>query len=97
MKTRESIDFIYVNAAHIDPFKRVIPASVSSTKHSYYDRLKYLEMMLDVTETTLGVFGFSRKQLGFSSASKGYFEETVTEREQEIISELQSLSRDNKE
>lgn len=94
MKTGENIDFLYVNAAHRNPFRRVIPASVLNNGHHYYDREKYLEMVLDVAETVLGVFGFNRKHLGFKPHSKDFLKEIYWEREQETLSELQSLYQD---
>jgi len=64
MRTGEMIDFIYVNASHTNPFRRVVPALLLD-KRNYYDREKYVEMVLDVAETILGTFGFDRKQFGF--------------------------------
>lgn len=82
---------MYINAAHRNPFRRVVPASILNSGHRYYDRQKYLELVLDVADTVLGVFGFSRKHLGFTLRSKDYVEEIYREREQEILSELESL------
>lgn len=90
LSTGETIDFLYVNANHTNPFRRVVPTSLLNG-HQYYDREKYLEMVLDVAETVLGIFGFDRKQLGFEPRTKSFLEEIYHEREQEIISELQSL------
>ena len=92
MKTGENIDFLYVNAAHRNPFRRVIPASVLNNGHHYYDREKYLEMVLDVAETVLGVFGFNRKHLGFKPHSKDFLKEIYWEREQETLYVLQNSS-----
>jgi len=63
-------------------------------KGSYYDREKYLEMVLDVAETILSTFGFNRKHLGFKPGPKSFLEEIRRERGQEILSELQSLMED---
>jgi hypothetical protein len=87
------IDFLYVNASHTNPFRRVVPASLLGD-NQYYDREKYVEMALDVAETVSGIFGFSRKDFGYKPAPKNFIEEIYHEREQEIISELQSLADD---
>ena len=71
LKRGEVIDFLYVNAAHTNPFRRVISASLLNDLH-YYDKERYLEMVLDVAETILCVFGFSRKQLGISLNQKAF-------------------------
>ena len=63
------------------------PAQVAST----YDRNKYAEMLLDVAESILGVFGFSRTQLGFQSRPRNFLEELQGERAKEIMLELESL------
>ncbi len=91
LKSREKIDFLYVNAANRNPFRRVIPASALGNDQHYYDREKYLEMALDVAETVLGVFGFDRRQLGFRPTSKDFLTGALREREAETLLELQSL------
>jgi hypothetical protein len=40
--------------------------------HQYYDGDKYVELVLDIAETVLGVLGFSRKKLGFGSLNVSY-------------------------
>jgi len=45
----------------MNPLKRIAPSGLAES----YDAEKYVEMLLDVTESTIGVFGFSRRQLGF--------------------------------
>lgn len=62
LATGESVRFLYVNAAHQNPFRRVVPAALLESKHVYYDKAKYVELALDVAETVLSVFGFNRKQ-----------------------------------
>ena len=51
--------FLYVNAGHNNPYRRV--ASLPLNKHVYYDRERYVKLALDVAETILGVFGFSSR------------------------------------
>jgi hypothetical protein len=58
---------------------------------NYYDGEKYVEMVLDVAETVLGVFGFDTKNFGFRSKPRNYLEEIRTETEKERLSELRSL------
>lgn len=91
LKNGEKIDFVYVNAEHKNPFRRVIPATIMDSGHQYYDRDKYVELVLDVAETVLSVFGFSRKQLGVGMKPKDYIEKIRIERSREIISELETL------
>jgi len=90
MRTGEMIDFIYVNASHTNPFRRVVPALLLD-KRNYYDREKYVEMVLDVAETILGTFGFDRKQFGFQPKARNFREEIRREIGKEILSELRSL------
>jgi DNA polymerase elongation subunit (family B) len=47
VKTGEGIDFLYLNAGHMGPFKRVIPVALS-TGHFCYDKKKYLELVRGV-------------------------------------------------
>jgi len=86
------IDFLYVNAEHRNPFRRVVPAQILNSNH-YYDRDKYLDMVLDAAETVLGVLGFSRKDLGVASKPKDFFQGVWSERNNEFLIEFQSLRR----
>jgi DNA polymerase elongation subunit (family B) len=61
----QPIDFLYVNAGHPNPLRRVMPADMVNDGHNYYDREKYKEILLDVAETVLGWNGFRRESLGF--------------------------------
>ena len=56
-----------------------------------YDANKYAEMLLDVAESVLGVFGFSRTQLGFYCMPRNFLEELRGERGKEVLLELESL------
>ena len=53
------IDFIYVNARHHTPLRRVVPFEIYDSE--YYDREKYWDMVLEAAETVLSTFGFSKK------------------------------------
>jgi hypothetical protein len=55
------------------------------------DTHKYAETLLDVAESILGVFGFSRAQLGFQRRPENFLEELRGERGKEILPELESL------
>jgi hypothetical protein len=48
-------------------------------------------MLLDVAESILGVFGFSRAQVGCQRRPKSFLEELRGERGKEILLELESL------
>jgi DNA polymerase elongation subunit (family B) len=52
------IDFIYVNAQHPNPLRRIIPTDLYEAP--YYDAKKYQDLILDAAETVLATFGFSR-------------------------------------
>lgn len=60
-RTGETIDFLYVNASHRNPFRRVVPATFLRDGPCPYDRVKYRELVLDVAETVLNVFGFNKE------------------------------------
>ncbi|MEM2996434.1 MAG: DNA polymerase domain-containing protein [Candidatus Bathyarchaeia archaeon] len=69
------INFIYVNAEHPNPFRRVMPADMINGDHHHYDREKYQEMLLDVAETVLGWKGFTGEGLGFKKKPRSLIEE----------------------
>ena len=84
------VDYVYVDTGQVNPMNRVAPAELADT----YDRDKYAEMLLDVAESILGVFGFTRTQLGFQSHPRNFLEELRSERMKEIMLELESLQPD---
>jgi hypothetical protein len=55
------------------------------------DAHKYCELSLDVAESILRVFGFSRTQLGFQRKSRNFLEELRSEMMKEILLELGNL------
>jgi len=63
LESGENIDFLYINAEHKNPFRRVIPAAIIDENHKYYDQDKYAELVLDLAETILGTFRFERKKV----------------------------------
>jgi len=60
LKDGESVNFLYVNADHSNPYRRVV--SLPATRRRYYDREKYVDLALDMAKTVLGVFGFPKSQ-----------------------------------
>jgi DNA polymerase elongation subunit (family B) len=87
VKTGDSIDYVYVDTTQVNPINRVSPAEFAET----YDVEKYAEMLLDVAESILGVFGFSRTRLGFQNRSRNFLDELRSERTKELLMELESL------
>ena len=63
------IDFIYVNARHRNPLRRVAPLRIYAS--SYYDQEKYRSLVLDAAETVLSVFGFAKQK--FDVRPRGRF------------------------
>jgi DNA polymerase elongation subunit (family B) len=53
------IQFIYTDAAHKNPLRRVMPLDLISAEHDY-DKEKYREMLLEAAESILGYFDFDR-------------------------------------
>lgn len=56
-----SVNFVFMNAEHSNPFRRVIPSVMIWDGHNYYDRKKYGKLVLDVADTILKPF---RKETG---------------------------------
>ena len=59
--------------------------------NQFYDRDKYVQLVLDVAETILGAFGFNREQLGETIKTRDYLEEIGIERSRQRLAELRSL------
>ncbi len=55
-----TVDFIYTNAGHGNPMRRVLPVVMMSDDWNYYDRKKYRKLVLDVADTILKPFEISR-------------------------------------
>ena len=91
LESGENINFLYINAEHKNPFRRVVPAAILDENHKYYDQDKYAELVLDLAETILGIFGFERKQLRIGPKSRNYLDELRFERSKERLTELESL------
>jgi hypothetical protein len=82
--TRRQIEYVFTDSKHTDPLQRVVPAKLISSE--YYDREKYLEMLLESAEAVLAVFGFSRSLYGFDSRKKSYrwWNELYEQRQRDI-------------
>jgi DNA polymerase elongation subunit (family B) len=87
VKPGHLVGYVYVDTAQVNPMKRISPAEFAET----YDAEKYAEMILAVAESILGVFGFSRTQLGFKRRQRNFLEELRGERCKEILLELENL------
>jgi len=82
MQSGQNIEYLYINTSQKNPLRRVVSASISDRVH-YYDREKYVELVLNAAETILGIFNFEKKQLGlkfkpcdFASARNTLFKQT---------------------
>jgi DNA polymerase elongation subunit (family B) len=51
-----SVDFVFLNAEHSNPLRRVLPVAMMSEGSDYYDEEKYGKMLLDVASTILKTF-----------------------------------------
>jgi hypothetical protein len=50
-----------VNEDHRNPYRRVVSVDVMDRSRRYYDKEKYVELVLDAAETILGIFGFRKR------------------------------------
>ena len=61
----DNIEYVYTDSQHQNPLSRVVPAQFIRNNDSLdYDKEKYREMLLDASETVLGIFGFDRTLFG---------------------------------
>jgi DNA polymerase elongation subunit (family B) len=59
------IEYVYTDSQNQNPLNRVVTAGDSVNNFGLeYDGEKYKEMLLDASETTLGIFGFDRTLFG---------------------------------
>ena len=57
----DNIQYIYTHAHHKNPLCRVMPQELfRHEKELNYDKEKYREMLLEVSEMVLGYFGFDK-------------------------------------
>ena len=61
----DNIEYVYTDSQHQNPLFRVVPAQfIRNNDGLEYDKEKYKEMLLDASETVLGIFGFDRTMFG---------------------------------
>jgi DNA polymerase elongation subunit (family B) len=82
------IQFIYTDAAHKNPLRRVMPLDLIIEEHDY-DKEKYREMLLEAAETILGYFGFDKTIYGNAIRKKNrkWWKELRDERRKDIETE----------
>lgn len=69
------VEYIYTDSQHQNPLNRVVTAGASDNYSGLeYDKDKYKEMLLDASETTLGIFGFDRTLYGKPKDKKWWME-----------------------
>jgi DNA polymerase elongation subunit (family B) len=61
----DNIEYVYTDSQHQNPLSRVVPAQFIRNNDSLeYDKEKYKELLLDASETVMGIFGFDRAMFG---------------------------------
>jgi DNA polymerase elongation subunit (family B) len=77
------IQYIYTDAAHENPLRRVMPLDLISEEHDY-DEEKYREMLLEAAESILGYFGFDRTIYGDRKKNRKWWHELRQEPRKDI-------------
>jgi DNA polymerase elongation subunit (family B) len=80
------IQYIYTDAAHKNPLRRVMPLDILSEEHDY-DKEKYREMLLEAAETILSYFGFDRMVYGDRKKNRKWWYELRVKRRKGIETE----------
>jgi DNA polymerase elongation subunit (family B) len=88
----DTIQYIYTDAAHTNPLRRVMPLDlISQGKEQDYDKEKYREMLLEAAETVLGYFGFDRTLYGDSrNKNRKWWHQLREERRKDVETEKHS-------
>jgi DNA polymerase elongation subunit (family B) len=94
----ENIPYIYTNSKHKNPLCRVVPILTKEKEEviKSYDKVKYLELLLNAAETVLGYFGFDgsvykpENRAIRSSKQKKWWDELREERRKDV-----EVERDN--
>jgi len=74
-KRGDFIQYVYTDSQHQNPLNRVVTAGDSDNYIGLeYDREKYKEMLLDASETILGIFGFDRTLFGKPKEKKWWMQ-----------------------
>jgi len=69
VRSGDIVNLIYVNAKHKNPFRRVISADMILW-NQYYDKEKYVKMVLDAAKTILGVFVINKENRATAALEK---------------------------
>jgi len=85
----DTIQYIYTDAIHKNPLRRVMPLDLICKEHEY-DTEKYREMLLEAAETALGYFRFDRKVYGDRKKNRKWWYEL---RETYILREVFTMDR----
>ena len=73
----DNIEYVYTDSQHQNPPSRVVPAQFIRNNASLeYDKEKYKEMLLDASESVLGIFGFDRTLFGKPKDKKWWMQLT---------------------
>ncbi len=87
-KRGDNIQYVYTNSQPQNPMNRVT-TRFDDTDEVSYDKEKYKDMLLDATETVLGIFGFDRTLYGERKGKK-WWEELRKNNLQDIQAEINS-------
>ena len=86
----DNIEYVYTDSQHQNPLSRVVPAQFIRNNDSLeYDKEKYKEMLLDASETILGIFGFDRTLFG-KPKDKKWWMQLRRNRELDVKAEFNS-------
>ena len=87
----DTIQYIYIDAAHSNPLRRVTPVEfIEEGREQVYDKEKYREMLLEAAETVLGYFGFDRTLIGDRSKNRKWWHQLREQRQRDIDIEKSS-------
>jgi DNA polymerase I len=81
----DNVRYIYRDAAHKNPLRRVMPLDLISEEPDY-DKEKYRDM-LEAAESVLGYFGFDRTVYGDSKKNRRWWYELKEERRKDVETE----------
>jgi hypothetical protein len=68
------LSLVYTDTQHQNPLNRIATVSGSDNFGLHYDKEKYKEMLLDASETVLGIFGFDRTLFGKAKDKKWWMQ-----------------------
>jgi hypothetical protein len=85
----DTVEYIYRDAAHTNPLRRVMPVELIEGKGEKYDKAKYRDMLLEVAETVLG---FDRTLYGdVSRKNRKWWHQLREQRQKDIDTEYSIL------